>query len=491
MTLATTDTLAQLALFQGLRPEVLVALCEASRVFPVSKYEPVVWVGDCASELFVILRGSVKRAMVSASGQERVMAIMGPGESFGDAECIGAQRYAAAVTALEPTTIVAINFLTMKQQIEREPALALRLLELLAERQFALDSDIACSFFQSGGERVLDYLLRLAHPLPSATRASSGTICFTLPANKQTIASRIGMTPETLSRSLRELHEAGLLTVERRTVHLHMSAIAAHTRRQQMGSVAAAHFGDTPARAVLPASSTVDLHAVNASGLQRMLSQRMARAWLMRGAGILPEQACACLEQSISLFDRQLDDLAKVSSASEVRLAHGELQRAWMPYKRLLLTPPARKSTRAVLASSEQVLHNAHRLTLSMQTASASPFAKRINLAGRQRMLSQKLAKLFVSQYWGGTWSGSRREMELTREEFVSALRQLDSEREPPALPAHELGQVREYWRLLEPELDRRTQNDYPQSAQRVVELSDRIVDAINTALSSYSLRAP
>ena len=92
---------------------------------------------------------------------------------------------------------------------------------------------------------------------------------------------------------------------------------------------------------------------------------------------------------------------------------------------------------------------------------------------------------------WCGPWSGSRRERELTREEFVSALPQRDSEREPPAMPAHELGQVREYWRLLEPELDRRTQNDYPQSAQRVVELSDRIVDAINTALSSYSLRAP
>lgn len=481
--------LSQLPLFRGIRPEVLVGLLTASRMVRVGKGKPVAWVGDPASELFVVLSGSIKRALLSASGQERVTAIIGAGEPCGEAECFSRQSYSCALTALEPSTLLAIDILSLRQHMRDEPALGMRLLEIMAERQFALDGDIASSFFQSGPERVLDYLLRLARPYQGCRSGDKGDVCFVLPANKQTIASRIGITPETLSRSLRDLHEAGLLDVARRHIHLHMQAIADYARRHQGCVQAMVRLGALPPRELAPAARPLGLHAVNVSGMQRMLTQRMARAWLMRGAGVMPEQAEACLTESIAVFERQLQELGDIAHAGHASATHGDLVSTWAPYKKLLQMPPARKAASSLLAAGEQVLHSAHVLTLRVQQATGSPLAQHVNLAGRQRMLAQKLAKLYMSQYWGGVRTGVRHEMEFAREEFSAALHLLGSAREAP-LAARELGQVRECWRLLEPELTARPGGASPQSAHAVVKLSDEIVDAVNAALSCYQSRA-
>lgn len=73
--------------------------------------------------------------------------------------------------------------------------------------------------------------------------------------------------------------------------------------------------------------------AINKAGRQRMLSQRLAKAYLMLGLGILPERANGLLKDSLSLFDAQLAELGRFVPNDGVRIALAQLERAWDEYR--------------------------------------------------------------------------------------------------------------------------------------------------------------
>src|SRR5438105_1647738 len=69
--------------------------------------------------------------------------------------------------------------------------------------------------------------------------------------------------------------------------------------------------------------------AINKSGRQRMLSQRMAKAYLQISLNVEPEAAKRLLDQSVALFDKQLVELKVFSPTPETKELFGQLERAW------------------------------------------------------------------------------------------------------------------------------------------------------------------
>lgn len=166
--------------------------------------------------------------------------------------------------------------------------------------------------------------------------------------------------------------------------------------------------------------------ALNLSGRQRMLSQRLAKAWVMRGLGILPGRTAAILDDSLALQRRQLADLSGFSPNDEVKAALGHLERSWEVYRTVLAAPSRRDLAQTVYERSEQTQEHAHRLTLAYEKASRAPAGERlINIAGRQRMLSQRLAKFYLFGVWGVNPVAAQMEVNFARAEFSSGMRQL------------------------------------------------------------------
>ncbi|MCX7279648.1 MAG: type IV pili methyl-accepting chemotaxis transducer N-terminal domain-containing protein [Burkholderiales bacterium] len=93
--------------------------------------------------------------------------------------------------------------------------------------------------------------------------------------------------------------------------------------------------------------------AINKAGRQRMLSQRMGKAWLAMLLSVEKTSAQLVLDKSITLFDRQLLELKAFAPNAEVLATYAKLDGAWSDYKTLLVgKAPTREAAAALLQSS-------------------------------------------------------------------------------------------------------------------------------------------
>jgi nitrate/nitrite-specific signal transduction histidine kinase len=163
--------------------------------------------------------------------------------------------------------------------------------------------------------------------------------------------------------------------------------------------------------------------AINKAGRQRMLSQRMGKAWLGLGQGIQSDSARRVLDVSMALFDRQLVELKAFAPAGETRNTYVQLESVWSDYKAVLVgAAPSQEKAKTMLDHSGKVLALAHKGTGLFETQSGKPAGKLVNIAGRQRMLSQRMAEFYLAKNWNVDTANSQAEMIKARDEFVPAL---------------------------------------------------------------------
>ncbi|MCB1995972.1 MAG: type IV pili methyl-accepting chemotaxis transducer N-terminal domain-containing protein [Burkholderiaceae bacterium] len=187
----------------------------------------------------------------------------------------------------------------------------------------------------------------------------------------------------------------------------------------------------------LPSGAQVrDLNdAINKAGRQRMLSQRCAKAYLALGLSVRHDQAEKVLADSMALFDRQLVELRAFAPTPQIKATYGELDAAWAAYKSALVgASPTKAGADGVVTAAGQVLQLAHQGTLQLEAASGKPVGKLVNIAGRQRMLSQRMAAMYLSASWGVQSEASVRALTAARSDFVQA--QVTLKAAPETTPA-------------------------------------------------------
>ncbi|WP_395056740.1 type IV pili methyl-accepting chemotaxis transducer N-terminal domain-containing protein [Polaromonas sp.] len=140
---------------------------------------------------------------------------------------------------------------------------------------------------------------------------------------------------------------------------------------------------------------------VNRSGQLRMLSQRLVKGVLLQLAGVQPEQVQLWLQDSVVRIDANLAALEKSLSQPTFGDLLAQIQRTWSQLKPLLQGTPAAGHMLQLDALAEQLLQQAERLTGSLESAGAMPPLQVLNLAGRQRMLSQRFAKFALAGILG------------------------------------------------------------------------------------------
>lgn len=140
--------------------------------------------------------------------------------------------------------------------------------------------------------------------------------------------------------------------------------------------------------------------AINIAGRQRMLSQRIAQSYFL--AGIKPEstRGQTQLNRAALEFERNLHDLKDYPPAKSLRGDIAAVHALWIPYKTLVSAPVNKINAEVVLAQSNAILKKAHFYVTQLEKVSGTSKAEIINISGRQRMLSQRIAKNFLAAYW-------------------------------------------------------------------------------------------
>jgi CRP-like cAMP-binding protein len=199
--------LARLPLFRGLGDEQLAQLAGAAQERCCGKDEVIFNVGEQPSGLFIVTAGLVKEACMSSEGREKILELFDAPQSFGEAALFLDAPYTYYAAALGPTRLLHIDKTPLFEVAFSQPKIAQRLLRVLSKRELALVRDVEAYASRRHVQRVACYLLG------RCSEDETDRVDIVLPATKQTIAARLGMTPETLSRNLHDLADAGLITV--------------------------------------------------------------------------------------------------------------------------------------------------------------------------------------------------------------------------------------------------------------------------------------
>jgi len=187
--------------------------------------------------------------------------------------------------------------------------------------------------------------------------------------------------------------------------------------------------------------------AINKAGRQRMLSQRASKAYLAMVQNVETRNAQQVLERSIALFDRQLVELKTFAPTPAIRVTYDALDTAWGDFRKELTGPaPSRNGAARIIKFDAAVLALANQGTAQYEAASGKSVGKLVNIAGRQRMLSQRMAKFYLSNALQIDPAGSAAEIGKARTEFVAALETLRGAPEATAQIKEELALADAQW---------------------------------------------
>lgn len=213
--------LANLALFREATAEELNRIAQGTRTLHVPRGETLFHKGDLPKGFHLVVYGQVKLAFTSPHGAEKVVELIGPGMSFGEAVMFLDLPHVVYAQTLADSMILHIAKGVVIDELERNPGFARKMLGGLSRRLHAMVSDVEAYCMHSGAQRVVGYLLRDAQEAAERGQAAEGGgIAVTLPSGKGVIASRLNLTPQHFSRILHELTATGLVEVEGRTIHI-------------------------------------------------------------------------------------------------------------------------------------------------------------------------------------------------------------------------------------------------------------------------------
>ena len=207
--------LADLPLFRQLSAEEIDNLARGTREQKVLKNEFLFQKGEPSHGFFVIAYGQIKLAFPSPNGAEKVVEIIGAGQSFGEAVMFMEKPFPVYAQALTDSLLLHIAKTVIFSAIDHDPTLARKMLAGLSIRLHGLIQDVEAYSLRSGTQRLIGFLLE------QPQTATYGGVEIALPASKTVIASRLNLTPETLSRILHTLSEQSLISVHGRVIVAH------------------------------------------------------------------------------------------------------------------------------------------------------------------------------------------------------------------------------------------------------------------------------
>lgn len=206
--------LSRVPMFQELSPEQLGVIAAETHERRLSRGEMLFQKGDVAKGFFVVVMGQLKLAFPSVQGNEKVVQILGPRQSFGEAVMFMDRPYPLFSEAITDALVLHIGRNAIFSLLANDTSFARRLLAGLSQRLHSLVQDVESYSLRSSMQRVIGYLIQHC---PQESDCS-GVLEINLPTSKQVIASRLNLTPETLSRIFHDLTDRSLISVQGKVI---------------------------------------------------------------------------------------------------------------------------------------------------------------------------------------------------------------------------------------------------------------------------------
>lgn len=209
--------LSVLPMFSDLSEVERDRLAQSCQLRRLARGDMVFHIGEACDAFHAVVLGQVKLYVVSPSGNEKVIELVGPGQSFAEAMMfLGIPCILNAQTLMD-TLLISISKQSVVSEIERDPRFSMHMLAGISRRLHGLVRDVEGYALHNGMQRLIGYLLR---DVQEVHTGSLGIVTVSLPVSKATIASRLSLTPEYFSRVLHELEAEGLIEIDKREIRI-------------------------------------------------------------------------------------------------------------------------------------------------------------------------------------------------------------------------------------------------------------------------------
>lgn len=212
--------LSHLPLFQQLEPAQIALVADATREQRLQKGEMLFQKGDVPRGFYFVVYGQIKLAFPSAHGNEKVIDIIGARQSFGEAVMFMDSPYPVFAESLTDTLLLHISSDSIFDLLNRDTRFARAMLAGMSIRLHSLVQDVESYSLRSSTQRVIGYLLQQCPNVDDSADQTDCKVEIELPTSKHVIASRLNLTPETLSRIFHDLSNAGLLNVHGKHIEI-------------------------------------------------------------------------------------------------------------------------------------------------------------------------------------------------------------------------------------------------------------------------------
>lgn len=209
--------LAKLPMFGEMSALEIGRVAAGTHSLHIEKGAPVFHNGDPCTGFHIVVYGQVKLGFTSPQGGEKVVEIMGPGQSFGEALMFLERPYIVSAHALADTMLLHVAKHVVFGELDGDPVFARKMLSGLSLRLHGLVRDVEAYSLRSSAERVIGYLLSTGANRTGEAEPQQEVL---LSAGKSVVASRLNMTPEHFSRVLHDLSTSGLIAVEGKMVRI-------------------------------------------------------------------------------------------------------------------------------------------------------------------------------------------------------------------------------------------------------------------------------
>lgn len=209
--------LQQTPLFSALDEEAAMALQKSMVPQTIKRGSTLFQEGDAGDRLYVVTAGKIKLSHASGDGRESVLAVLGPGDMFGELSLFDPGPRTATASAVTDSAVLGLGNTDLNPWLVGRPEVAQKLLQALAHRLRRTNEAMSDLVFADVPGRVAKALLDLGEKFGSKTEAG---IYVNHDLTQEELAQLVGASRETVNKALADFVSRGWLKLETRSVEL-------------------------------------------------------------------------------------------------------------------------------------------------------------------------------------------------------------------------------------------------------------------------------
>lgn len=204
--------LRQVPVFKNLTEDHVIKFVNSCSVRKIKKNSDIVFQSEDSTDLYLVLKGSVKVNLMSYEGEEFILTSFNEGDFFGEMSLIDGSPRSAAVVAQEDTLLGVLRRENILQAVREKPEIALDFLTTIVKRLRKADAMIEALAFLDVRERLIKFLAQQAKA--DEERNDDGFYRIKKLTHKE-LASRIGSSREAVSKILKVLSMKNIVREEK------------------------------------------------------------------------------------------------------------------------------------------------------------------------------------------------------------------------------------------------------------------------------------